>query len=322
MSKVEDQAAVWFMRMRDAEPDDPERGRFEAWVLADPAHADAYALQVALWDRFDSAADIDALAEVLERRRDAARQGRRRFIKRAAVALLVAGGGGLLYRDWRSRPLWQSALATGIGETSRQTLPDGSTLVLGADTAIRAAFSRGGRTVRLDRGAAIFEVARDAGRPFVVDGGLVRITVLGTRFAVDRFAGKTRVSVDHGRVRLATGSFWNRQTLVLEDGQVAEIDALPEGTAPPRRIDRPATDAFAFEQGTIVFDGASLGEIAETLSRYRAKPVRVGAGADTVPPFTAVAHLANLEGFLASLTKIYPVALTEEPGRTVLSVHR
>jgi transmembrane sensor len=168
----------------------------------------------------------------------------------------------------------------------------------------------------------IFDVAQDVSRPFVIDGGLVRITVLGTRFAVDRFAGKERVSVDHGRVRLTTGSVWNRQTLVLEDGQVAEVDSLAEGIAPPRRIDRPAMDAFAFEQGTIVFDGASLGEIAEMLSRYRGKPVRVGPGADTIPPFTAVAHLSNLEGFLTSLSRIYPVSLTEEPSQTLLSARR
>ena len=37
MSAIREEAARWFIRLRDAAADDPLRGRFEAWVGADPA---------------------------------------------------------------------------------------------------------------------------------------------------------------------------------------------------------------------------------------------------------------------------------------------
>lgn len=323
MSKIQEQAAQWFLRMQNAEPNHPERSRFEAWLMMNPAHAAAYAAQIKLWNHFEKVSDIDALADVLGRQRDASRQSRRHFLKQGGIGLLFTGvAGGSLYRHWQNHAVWEVTFETAIGQTSRQSLQDGSTVTLGADTATQATFSRAERSVQLTRGEVIFDVARDAERPFVIDSGFVRITVLGTRFVVTRLSDKVRVSVEHGRVQLVSGPFWKRQVLVLEDGQVAEIDALDDGAAQLRRIARPAADAFAFERGLIVFDGASLAEIAETLSRYREKPIRAAAGAENVPPFDAVAHLSNIDGFLGSLPKIYPVTLSEELGQTLLSTRR
>lgn len=43
MSRVHEEAARWFARMHNAEADDPERGRFEAWLASNPEHAREYA---------------------------------------------------------------------------------------------------------------------------------------------------------------------------------------------------------------------------------------------------------------------------------------
>ena len=177
---------------------------------------------------------------------------------------------------------------------------DGSTLWLNARTALSVTYFRKRREVRLDRGEVIFDVTHDPARPFIVDSGVARITVLGTRFVVTRLEDCVRVSVGSGRVLVNAPSGDASDGLILEPGEVAEITAH----RPPRRVPRSAADAFAWERGTLVFDAAPLAEIAESLSRYRANPVRAHASDTRI---TAVVQVSDIEGFLRDLPAIAPV---------------
>jgi transmembrane sensor len=184
---------------------------------------------------------------------------------------------------------------------------------------VRVDFTRTERRVRLERGEAIFDVAADAARPFLVEAGNLRITVLGTRFAVNRMTDAIRVCVDHGRVRLESGMLWRRRELLLLDGQVAELAGTVDAAPEIRSVHRPAADGFAFKSGRVIFHRARLPEIAETLSRYRNKPLRVHPEARPSPPITAVVQLGDIDTFLRSLPSVYPVTVTEDGERTWLS---
>ena len=59
---------------------------------------------------------------------------------------------------------------------TRQVLPDGTTVDLRAGASIRVAFDASTRRVILERGAAHFEVTKDAQRPFIVGAGAVVTT--------------------------------------------------------------------------------------------------------------------------------------------------
>jgi transmembrane sensor len=48
------------------------------------------------------------------------------------------------------------------------------------------------RQVKLDRGEAWFQVAKDPQRPFVVESGPVRVRAVGTAFSVRRREGGAR----------------------------------------------------------------------------------------------------------------------------------
>lgn len=318
--RVQQEAARWFARMRDAEPDHPERSRFEAWLLADPLHASEYAAFADTWEDFDSTARLQSLAQALQRKREEWRQQRASLGKRMAggimgLVLVVTSGllGFELWRERQAQPLLTAAHDTAIGETARLTLGDDTRLTLNADTRIEVAYYRDRRTVTLKRGEAIFEVARDAARPFVVDSGHARVTVLGTRFAVNRLSHLVRVGVDHGRVRVeaqgAAGA--NASPLVLSDGQVAEVLAGGQ----PQHSQRHAGDAFSFADGYIRFERASLHEIAETLSRYRKSPVTASSAA-TEPHITAVVKLSRIDQFLKQLPLIAPVTV-DDGGQSV-----
>lgn len=324
MRSVREEAARWFARIQNMPLDHPDRGPFETWLAAHPAHATEYAAFAALWDDFDSTARLDALGRAMEKRaadarkaEESRRASRRRLLKGSALGLLLSGGAGALawrtFSEWYAQPLLQLALSTRVAQSARQALADGSHIALGPDSAVAVAFYRDRREVRLDRGEAIFDVARDPERPFTVDGGVARVTVLGTRFAVARLGDRLRVSVASGRV-LVTGPQQGEEAAIeLNSGEVAEASSQ----AAPSRIDRRAADGFAWERGTLIFDGATLAEIAESLSRYRTVPVRAVAG--TAPRITAVVQVADIEGFLRNLPVIAPVRVESTPEGTRLA---
>jgi transmembrane sensor len=65
-------------------------------------------------------------------------------------------------------------------------------------------FSSTDRLVRLDSGEALFEVAHDPNRPFIVEAGLISIEALGTQFDVYRRSVSTRVTVIDGAVQISS----------------------------------------------------------------------------------------------------------------------
>ncbi len=58
------------------------------------------------------------------------------------------------------------------------------------------------RRIELQEGEAYFTVAKDPGRPFVVEAGDKRVVAIGTQFAVRREGGEVRVVVTEGSINL------------------------------------------------------------------------------------------------------------------------
>lgn len=297
------------MRMRHAEPDHPERSKFESWLMRDPAHVAEYSAIAEVWDDFDTTGKLQSLASAMERKQADARSKAKRMVQ-GALGMLVAVVAGLsgfnIWKDWAAQPVYQLATATGIGQIKYQTLEDGTKLVLNANTKLDAVYYRDRRTIRIDQGEVIFEVTKDPSRPFVVDSGHARVTVLGTRFAVNRLTGLVRVSVDHGSVRVEAQNQVGDPVfspVILHDGEVAEVVTGEM----PRRVQRNAADAFTFKNGTLMFQHATLGEVAETLSRYRKPQIVTDIADPSSPHVTAVVQVMDIESFLQALPKIASV---------------
>ncbi|HEY0269016.1 MAG TPA: FecR domain-containing protein [Methyloradius sp.] len=317
-------AARWFFRIRNAESDHPDRGQFEAWLMASPVHAQEYLAVSSVWEDFDSTAKIQSLAEVMERKASELRDERSkklRAVANRAVHLLVVLGISLfgynVWQTWASKPVFEVANITPVGQMQQQELADGSKLMINANTKIEVAYYRDRRTAKISQGEVIFDVAKDPTRPFVIDSGHARITVLGTHFVVNRLNGFVRVSVDHGSVRVeAQDSAGNNilSPIVLHNGEVAEV----RPGEMPQRVERSAADAFAFQNGTLVFEQASLDEIAETLSRYRKIPIQSITTRQNDPRVTAVMQVKDTERFLALLPDISPIKIEQTASQTLL----
>lgn len=315
------QAARWFARMQGGPAVNSQRDDFDRWLRADPRHQTEYNAFNEVWRDFDSTPRAEALASATRQTQARAR----RQLLRGGLGLLVMGSTGVLgwhlWEQGQNAVLFAVSPQTQTGQIARQTLPDGSHITLSGGSAVQVRYSARQRTVALPVGEAVFDVAKDVERPFVISSGAARITVLGTRFVVSRLPGLVRVSVASGSVRVALANAPEAGSpTVLQAGEVAEIaDHQPPDQA-IHRVQRSAADAFAFESGTVVFDRASLAELAATLSRYRREPVRwAGNNGASQALVTAVVQLRNMEGFLRSLPEIAPVRVRQQNGEMVLT---
>jgi transmembrane sensor len=117
---------------------------------------------------------------------------------------------------------------TAIGESQSVLLSDGTRLSLNTDTRVRVAFSAGQRLVNVTAGEAVFDVAKDASRPFVVRAAGSEVVALGTVFSV----------------RLLPQGQGESLAVVLVEGRVEVRPAASEGgvdgVAPERRLEMKA----------------------------------------------------------------------------------
>jgi transmembrane sensor len=331
---VERDAARWFARLANAGPDHPERGRFEAWLMASPRHAREYARFDALWRDFDSGEGLRRLAGGVSLQAEAQGQaraaGRRRVLGQGALGLVVLCVTG--FTAWRTlprdtAPLFSLQRRSARGQTLEQVLPDGSLVLLAPDTALDLVFHDDRRGATLTQGEAFFDVAHDAERPFTVQAGRARVRVLGTRFVVSYVDDAVRVSVLSGRVHFEADSREGRtgsasdgaKGLVLVAGEVAQWRA-GELSGSPQRLRGNAADALAWRSGSLVFSGDTLAVVAEQLGRYAGITLETGELHDSPIRITAVVQLRDAHAFVRSLPQLAP--LTVEAGGGATSIYR
>lgn len=227
---LNEQAAAWFVRLQRSDLSVDDRNEFDQW-MQDPAHAVAYLRVDAAWER---AARLRAFPL---RPGAAARQPRRRIAvtRRMAAGVALALGAGLVGAVTLRGA---ASFATALGERKVCRLPDGSRIHLNTASRIEVNYLGAERRIRLLAGEALFAVAKDPRRPFVVRADRVSVQALGTVF----------------NVRLRDSSV----EVTVTEGVVAVADAPPKGSA--RNLE-PPTNRLAAGQAAMVSPGA-VAEIA------------------------------------------------------------
>jgi len=199
----------------------------------------------------------------------------------AAVAIL-AGWFGLHTRD--------TVLSTDRAERREVMLVDGSVVSLGPETQMRIALGKAERHVTLERGRALFRVAKDPKRPFLVtsEGTLVR--AVGTIFGVEQTDASIIVTVKEGKVAVSQAApalTANSQSKLEQPGASAaanppqsflssneQMTVSAAGTASPvREVD--AGRALAWSEGVLVFNSTPLDEVARRFNQYNRVQIRI-----------------------------------------------
>lgn len=303
---VAEQAAAWFARVQDAPHDAELQAALALWLAQAPQHRAEYQHLVELWRAVDCIPR--QRLEALSRATPVPKPTRRRVLHQALAAgvAVLALALGLGWGGWQYQRLnHHELLQTAIGERRSVELPDGSRLELNSATRLDIAFTPGQRHIQLAQGEAMFVVAHDSARPFVVATAQGQVTVTGTRFDVRQEAHGTLVVVEQGAVQVqgAPGSLTQ-----LGAGQGSRIDAHGQ-VARAYPVDAGALTAW--RQGKLVFDNATLGEVVAEVSRYRAQPLRVAPGKAANLRLSSTFSIDDPDALLRALPSILPVAVKQ-----------
>lgn len=247
-----DHALDWLIRLESPSAEDCRA--FDAWLVAAPEHAAAFAKASALWQ----GTTLRQAAQGLQ----AQRQPRRRFTYWKPLAMAAALVLGVFTLGFSNLPVHlQADHLTQVGERQRLELEDGSKVLLNSDSAIVSTFDIDHHRTRLLQGEAYFEVAGNPAAPLEVQAGPVLASVHDTAFAVSYLDGEAQVKVQRGNVDLQAN---DTERLRLTAGDSIRIG--PQGFARRERMD-PAVD-LAWVQGRLVFEDRPLGQVLAELRRY------------------------------------------------------
>jgi transmembrane sensor len=289
------EASQWFIEFRAGDVHGEARLRFIEWLRRSPEHIQAYLEVSGVWSelpgsdpegRFDIASliararnepDVIPLSPrnprlppvppVAEPR--ALRKLPRRAVLAAAALALLASVTVLFL--WIGRDTGRS-YSTGIGEQRTIQLVDGSTVELNARSTVMVRLTERRRDVTLIEGQALFRVAKDQRRPFVVRAGDAQVRAVGTEFDVYKKQVATVVTVVEGRVETYGGSgSAGAAAIVLSAGE--QLTVLPHSVTRPTHIDTVA--ATAWVQQRLIFEETPLSDVAEEFNRYNRRPLAV-----------------------------------------------
>jgi transmembrane sensor len=270
--KTEMIAAAWVARI-DRGLSAAEERKLTRWIDADTRHRGAfmrlYAVSLhteharALGPHYDP--DLFALTE--RREKKLRRLRRWSFSAAAATAVCVAIVLGLEFLGGAKN------YQTQRGQMRVVSLADASVMTLNTDSYAKVDFSADARQVRLVEGEALFDVAKDTARPFVVIAGDTSVYALGTSFAVRHLSSQAVdvivrdgvVEVQHptlAPLRVAA----NMRALFLEGSSPRASKPVP---MLPAAMDR----ELAWINGRIAFEAQTLTEAASAFGRY--SPTRI-----------------------------------------------
>lgn len=249
-----DQALDWLIALQCPQPG--QQAEFQAWLDADPSHAQAFAKAQAAW----GGAPVHSAAVALNapRKPSAWRRIRPHWKPLATAAVLLLG----LFSFSNLPVRLQADHLTVVGERQRLQLDDGSKVLLNTNSAFSSTIDEHQRIARLYQGEAFFEVAANRGLPLQIDAGPVRASVSDTAFAVRYLNGEAQVQVQRGDVDLST-TFGNNRVR-LSAGESIRVG--PKGFGQPAKLD--ATKELAWVQGRLIFENCPMSEVLAELRRY------------------------------------------------------
>lgn len=330
------EAAVWIARLHG--PDRSPRMERECldWQALSAAHRLAFERCTDVWEDVPRVRLADAYATASPRAPSTAGGAQiLGFVRsRWALALVCAGlvGGGVVgMQRWRDA----GAYATGVGEQAQVLLDDGTRMSLNTLTRVRVSMGSSQRSVNVQAGEALFEVAKDARRPFVVRVAGSEVVAVGTVFSV-KLTGNgphaddaLAVTLVQGQVtvRPASGSSADgvapARPLAMQAGERMQLAKAAGGSNAPatEQVDRPRLEQVtAWTRSQAIFDDTSLPDAVAEMNRYNRTPiVLVGDAALSKLRVSGQYRTGDSVGFARAVAALHGLVAREREGRLELA---
>ena len=330
----QDGAAYWLARLQGGNCAGEELRQFSAWRDSDQANADAYDRFRDYWDRLPSASTVpqilDLRLEALALQPAAARFQWRQIGSIAALFIFLLAGvltlslltsrgpgesateGGAVFADAGDQADQNIHLAnsysTGVGEQMKFRLADGSTVELNTNSRVEIDYSPDFRRLDLIRGEAVFHVAKNKARPFIVRSGQEQVTALGTVFMVRRDEDRTVVVLLEGRVKvdqLKNGAAKSPPVPITEltpGQQFASVNGK-DFTVSRANV----ASATSWRTGRLAFDNDRLIDVVAEVNRYSDQKLVISDGSVGQLRISGTFRTGSAENFAKLLTQSFPV---------------
>ncbi len=318
VGNVHEEAAAWVARLDGRAAAPHERARFDDWLSRSSAHAAAYEEALRTWRDLSAMSSSERYRVLLgkptlrERLVSALRAPRWAPVAAttAAVAVVVWLGFSLDSFSFLRQP---TQVTTHVAEVRETTLPDGTRVVLGAESQLSFELTRRVRHATVVGGDAYFAVTRDSARPFTVSIGDVQVRVVGTQFEIRRRSGAVRVAVAEGTVDVsrtdAAGAavrLRRGEALTARSGLANSIHAVEP------------TDIAAWRSGRLVYDNAELRDVVADANRYARSQIVIADVQLTGLRVTTSFRASQVEGMIETLQAALPLVAERQPNGDIV----
>lgn len=313
---LSDEAIEWLVRLSSGRASPKDRLAFLRWRAKSDRHETAAREAEEILRGVGETRQADRLrrgSEPLPFSSTHARGGRR-FGRRSlfavaatasaaaiAVALPSLGPLSALYADY----------STSVGQYKRVELPDGSVALLNTATALSVDQSSAQRNAVVHDGEALFEVARDPNRPFVVTAGTAKVRAVGTAFTVRCNDDGATVVVREGTVEVTASGISPTR---LEAGQRLDI-----GQGERRQITAVDVDAaMAWQRGKLIFNRRPLESVIAEVQRYRTDRIVIASEKLRTLQVSGVFDLADSDRLLQAIKDTTKAQVVRLPLLTII----
>jgi transmembrane sensor len=329
------EAAEWVLRLADQNMTRARRTEYIHWLRESPLHV-AEMLRVAHvhtalahFPHWKDIAPLDVsfppvttveLPRSMNRpdnnvaespRLSVSRRGARVWVT-AVTASVVTLGLALAYLTH----FGPQTIDTGAGERREVTLADGSVVRISPNATLRVRFTGHERRVLLSRGDALFRVAKDSTKPFLVATDRASVRAVGTEFGIEHQGDSVVVTVEEGRVAVTqeaaaaapaqTSSPRQIEVSLGADQQVVVPQAGPIGLI--RRVD--SRRELSWADGRLVFEHDSVADVVRRFNRFNRVQMEVRDPKLAARPVSAVFDASDPEAFIVFLESVANVRVT------------
>ena len=273
MSKITTDLLVRFFEDKTTSE---ENNMIADWIESDPANQDIFNRELQLHLMF---LKLSAETNVTPAHSGSARSDRRRRKIWVSASIAASFIVGILLSWWvmDGKPLGDEdsrmlAISTDPGQRASITLTDGTIVELNSGSKLEypASFSRKERRVRIE-GEAMFDVAKDAGKPFFVETFAYDVKVLGTKFNVmaEEETGEFCTALIEGHVSIMDK---NNETVVnLEADQMV---SLVDGSLRKTQSENIGSQ-YRWTEGIINCGGLTFGQVLMKFEKAFGVDIRV-----------------------------------------------
>ena len=227
----------------------------------------------------------------------------------AAVALLIIGGAlwMLLPKDPQRPFIAQTALH----EQQTVTLPDGTQVTLNGGSTLTCANDFGKRDRRITfEGEGVFDVQKDAKKPFVIQVGDYNVTVLGTQFNLSAYQQDEAytLALMEGSVKIK----YKQDSVMVKPNEQVRFD---RESATFAKEPVQAADADAWTEGRLSFENIPLRDLARKLERiYDVRISIADAQVAGEPVYISISTEESFADVCAALEALLPISIQEQNG--------